>query len=363
MKILITTENMGGVWTYSLILAKGLKKSGVDVALAIIGNPLTISQKNELDSLTWYFIASKQEWMVAPWEDISRAGKWLMKLKKMVRPDIVHLNSFSYGALPWDIPVLITAHSCVLSWWEAVKKGPLPDEFFQYEEHILKGIRAADVVVAPSCTMLKAIEKFCKPLKSKKVIYNGADSSKYYSDTKENYIFCMGRLWDEAKNINLVIEAASEIHYPIYIAGQMESTGTHRVSKNVFFIGQIPQDEVACWLAKAAIYLLPVKYEPFGYTFLEAAYSGCAIVTGRIPSMKEIWKSSCIYADIDNSTELANTINSLMTDMGKRQQLAEKARKRALSRYKFEKMTSEYILLYRRMHNIKAKRNLKLQEL
>jgi glycosyltransferase involved in cell wall biosynthesis len=211
--------------------------------------------------------------------------------------------------------------------------------------------------------MLNAIEKFYKPLKAKKVIYNGADSSKYYSDIKENYIFCMGRLWDEAKNIGLVIEASAKIHYPIYIAGRMDNQGVHRISKNVFFIGQIPPDEVACWLAKAAIYLLPVKYEPFGYTFLEAAFSGCAIVTGRIPSMKEIWKNSCIYADTENSNELATTINSLMSDTGRRQQLAEKAMKRAISRYKCEKMTSEYILLYRRMHEMKVKRNLKFQEL
>jgi glycosyltransferase involved in cell wall biosynthesis len=224
------------------------------------------------------------------------------------------------------------------------------------------GIRSADVVVAPSNEMMKAVQKFYAPIKNTKVIYNGGDFSCFCTDVKEDYIFCMGRLWDEAKNIKLVLEAAPEIDYPVYIAGNLEKPYTSTIPKNVFFIGQIPQDQIKCWLAKAAIYLLPVIYEPFGYTFLEAAFSGCAIVTGRIPSMKEIWGNDVILADTKDSIRLAETVNSLMTDTGRRNILAKNAGRRAVSKYKSERMTSEYILLYREILEQNIIKNLKLQQ-
>jgi glycosyltransferase involved in cell wall biosynthesis len=362
MKILITTDNIGGVWTFSLNLARGLKRSGIDVVIAIIGNPLSVIQRKELGSLTWYFFGSKQEWMPDPWHDIERSGRWLLKLKNLESPDIVHLNTYTYGSLPWNVPVVITAHSCVLSWWDAVKAEQPPSWLSDYRKHVTEGIQSADVVVAPGKEMMKAVQKFYSPLNKSKVIYNGGDFSGFCTDIKEEYIFCMGRLWDEAKNIKLVLEAAPEINYPVYIAGDLEKPYTSTIPKNVFFIGQVPRDQIRCWLAKAAIYLLPVIYEPFGYTFLEAAFSGCAIVTGRIPSMKEIWGDDVIFADTRDSIGLAKTINSLMSDAPKRNMLAMNAGRRAMLKYKSERMTSEYILLYREILEQNIRKNLKLQE-
>jgi hypothetical protein len=43
------------------------------------------------------------------------------------RPDIIHLNgTFTHGALRWHAPTLVTGHSCVLSWWRAVKGEDAP---------------------------------------------------------------------------------------------------------------------------------------------------------------------------------------------------------------------------------------------
>ena len=34
---------------------------------------------------------------------------------------------------------------------------------------------------------------------------------------------------------------------------------------------------------------LPARYEPFGLSILEAALSGCALVLGDLPSLRELW--------------------------------------------------------------------------
>ena len=60
------------------------------------------------------------EWMDEPWDDVARAGDWLLALEERDRPDVVHLNGYVHGAAALSRPCLVAAHSCVLSWWAAV---------------------------------------------------------------------------------------------------------------------------------------------------------------------------------------------------------------------------------------------------
>ena len=346
MKILITTDNIGGVWTYSLNLARGPQLAGMDVCLAVIGEQLSLRQKKELEFVTSYFFSCRQEWMENPWDDIDRTGPMLIELAESSGFEIIHLNSYSFGSLPWKVPVVMTAHSCVGTWWEAVKREPLPDKWSEYSRRVRKGVKAADFIVAPSQFMLDSVKRLYGPENMSQVIYNGCDQKQFFCEKKENYVFSMGRLWDEAKNIKLILDAAPEIKYPIYIAGDQAGLAISDIPPNVHFTGHLPANEVAIWLSKAAIYLLPVKYEPFGYTFLEAAFSSCAIITGDIESMHEIWKNTVFYTDPYDSNGLASKINMLMASEYQRKKISGKSLNRAHARYTSDRMTAEYFKLY-----------------
>lgn len=361
MKILMTTDNIGGVWTFSLLLANGLKRHGADVTLAIIGDPLTSSQRMELKGIPYYSIIAKQEWMESPWDDVSKTGRWLLSLKKFLQPDIIHLNSFSLGSLQWGSPVVMTIHSCVLSWWEAVKNEYAPVEWSIYQRHIGEGLRNANMVVAPSKAMMDAAEKYYQPFQQKEVIYNGGNSSLFESDVKEDFVFSMGRIWDEAKNIRLVIEAAPYIDYPIYVAGDTTGVDISSLPGNVHLLGKITSREISAWLSKAAIYLLPVKYEPFGYSFLEAAFSKCMIITGDIASAREIWDGTVAYANTSDHRKLASMVNDTMKDKNYRETMAERAYERAIQKYTVGEMTAEYLALYNEQEELFVNQSLKLQ--
>jgi glycogen synthase len=41
MRVLITTDTIGGVWTYAMELARALAPRRVEIALATMGAPLT----------------------------------------------------------------------------------------------------------------------------------------------------------------------------------------------------------------------------------------------------------------------------------------------------------------------------------
>src|SRR5688500_868611 len=121
MRVLMTTDTIGGVWTFSLELARALEPYGVEVALATMGAPLTSAQETELRwlrNVQVYASDFKLEWMEEPWAEVAEAGEWLLWVADCVRADVVHLNNYVHGALPWELPPLVVGHSCVLSWWE-----------------------------------------------------------------------------------------------------------------------------------------------------------------------------------------------------------------------------------------------------
>ncbi len=355
MKILMTTDNIGGVWTFSTDMARGLKKYGAEVVLAVIGEPLTFRQKKELSGLTYHHFVARQEWMDNPWQNVYATGQWLMWLKELENPDILHLNSYTLGCLDWDIPVTITIHSCVLSWWEAVKMEKAPGMWDEYRKHVKTGIQSAGFVTAPSGFMLGAAEKHYGTLRDKKLIYNGRSPNSFKRGAKEKIIFSMGRLWDEAKNVRLLIEAARYIDYPVYIAGKVNPDEAISLPLNVNLLGQLSPRQVSRWLSKSWVYALPVKYEPFGYTFLEAAFSGCALVGGDIPSMHEIWKDAMEYTNTSDAKQLARTLNELLSNDWHLNYMANKAYSHANENYKEEKMLENYFKLYSNMKSYKRK--------
>src|SRR3954471_22465511 len=119
MKVLISTDTVGGVLTYTAELAAALEATGDEVVVATMGPRLRQAQREDLPSGV-HESEFRLEWMEDPWEDVSAAGEWLLQQEEEERPDIVHLCSYAHGSLPFQAPKVLVAHSCVLSWWRAV---------------------------------------------------------------------------------------------------------------------------------------------------------------------------------------------------------------------------------------------------
>jgi len=74
---------------------------------------------------------------------------------------------------------------------------------------------------------------------------------------------------------------------------------------------------------------LPARYEPFGLTALEAAWSGCALVLGDIDSLREVWDGAAIFVAPDDHAALAHALRRLIADTALRERYAALARERA----------------------------------
>ena len=157
----MTADAVGGVWTYALELARVLGVHGTEVALAVMGPPPSAAQRAEaarLPNVALYDGGYALEWMDDPWDEVDRAGRWLLDLANRCSPDVVHLNGYAHAALPWPCPVLVAAHSCVFSWWSAVYGQTAPEKYGEYRRRVRAGLMAADLVGAPTAAMLGALE-------------------------------------------------------------------------------------------------------------------------------------------------------------------------------------------------------------
>ena len=348
-RILMTSDCVGGVWNYSLDLAGALGLFGVQVGIATMGPRPSQDQRAQaarIPNLQLFESDYKLEWMDSPWADVDAAGIWLLEVARNFQPDLVHLNGFSHAGLAWDAPVVVVAHSCLRSWWNAVKSEPMPKGFAEYTLRVLAALRCANLLVAPTSAMMDAMVQNYDLSVPTKVISNGCFRSGHLPAEKIELILTAGRLWDEAKNIQLLERIAPKLKWPIHAAGEnRRSPGCQQAMKNIRLLGHLSDLKLAEYLNMAAIYVAPALYEPFGLTVLEAALSGCSLVLSDIPSFRENWDGAALLISTEDPDQWCAVLNRLSEDRELRNNLARKARQRALE-LRPEEIGTRYFNMY-----------------
>lgn len=335
LRVLMTTDTVGGVWVYACELIRALAVHDVHVTLATMGVPPNRAQLDELGELPNADLVSSSfdlEWMQEPWRDVDAAGEWLLAVAADVKPDLVHLNGYAHAVLPFGVPVVVVAHSCVATWFRAVRGVDAPPEWDEYRRRVTAGLQAANMIVGPTYGVLRDILAAYGVVRRAKVIWNGRDAADWRRGRKEPFVLAAGRLWDEAKGLAVLDAAAAEVRWPVHVAGSTSGpVGEGAVQPaGVGVLGELRPDVLADWMSRASIYALPARYEPFGLSVLEAALAGSALVLGRIETLEEVWGDAALYVTPGDAHELAHTLNLLIADPLRRRALAAQSRARAL---------------------------------
>lgn len=337
MRVLMTADTVGGVFSYTIELASALAARGVQIALATMGGPLSAGQQHAalaIPGLSLFTSEHRLEWMDEPWDDVARSGDWLLDLERKLRPDIIHLASYAHAARGFRAPTVVVAHSCVLSWWSAVFGEDAPPRYDRYRREVRRGLDCAAAIVAPTWAMLHALIHHHGPVSRARVISHAVDPGRAYPGEKEALIFTLGRLWDPAKNLAALASVAKRLPWAVRAGGSLvHPDGGARAVPGIEALGVLPPREATRWLARAAIYAHPALYEPFGLAVAEAALAGCALVLGDIPSLREIWgEERAIYVDPRDPGDLEHALRFLIRRPGIRVELGQRARARALAR-------------------------------
>jgi len=366
MHVLVTTDTISGVWTYTRELVSGLVSRGLRVTLVSFGEvplPDQTAWMDNLHGLDYRPTAFRLEWMHEGEQDYEDSAAYLMSLVQEIRPDVLHLNQFCYGGLAVDVPRLVVAHGDLITWWLAVH-GHEPKSarwLSRYRETVVRGLLGATTVVAPSASMLEALHLSYVQVKNEQVIYNGRNPiffNPYVS--KEDSVLSVGRMLDAGKQVHLLTQ--HEHPLSVCIVGSEHPVNAPRlpiradvkVSTDQLCVslkGPQTESQLRNLYSRAAVYAATARYEPFGMDALEAALSRCAIVANDIPSFREVWGDDAVYFRTNDAASLASTIRELSEDRERCRAYANRAYQRARDRYNHKRMIDEYLQLYRSLRS------------
>lgn len=348
-RIFMTADAVGGVWTYALDLAAGLAPLGYETTLAVVGpapSPQAAAAARRVPGLTLMATGLPLDWTAEHAGAVEAAGAALARLARTARADVVHLNSpaFAVGR-PFEAPVVGACHSCLATWWSAVKDGPPPPDFRWRTQTLWRGLVACDVLTAPTDAFAEATARTYEAPRPQ-VVHNGRAPAATPAAPRERMVFTSGRLWDEGKGVATLDAAAPAIGAPVIAAGPLSGPNGARADvRNLTTLGALGAGEVRGWLARAPVFVSAALYEPFGLGVLEAAQAGCALVLSDIPTFRELWADCALFVPPRDPAALSAACNRLLEDEVQAGRLGAAARTRA-ARYTPEAMAAGAAQVY-----------------
>jgi glycogen synthase len=367
MRVLVTTDTISGVWTYTQELVTGLANRGVQVTLVSFGDiplPERTAWMNDVAGLDYRPTAFRLDWMQDGEQDFGDSSAYLTAVAQEVRPALLHLNQLCYGSLPVDAPRLVVAHGDFISWWLGVHgREPKESRWLRwYRDTITAGLLAADLVVAPTVWMLDTVRACYLRPRHDAVVYNGRNPAHFNPYVnKEESVLAVGRLWDAARQVNLLTQHAHPV--PLCIVGQ-DTTSDLRVpirtdvkveldDIRVAVRGPQTDTQLRSLYSRATIYAATSRYEPFSMAALEAAFSRCAIVANDIPALREVWGEAALYFRANDGRSLARVIQKLHDSPELCRMHALRAYQRARECFTSRRMVDEYLRLYRTLGKLR----------
>jgi glycogen(starch) synthase len=350
--VLLTTDVVGGVWDFCLTLASTLTRCDTArVTLLALGEP-SLAQRAEAAAagVDLRSAALKLEWMQDSAADVAATRRLVASVARDVQADVIHANQLAAACAEVEVPVVLTLHSDVLSWrrW-TLGDHLVPAQWQPYVDLARQALGRADAVVAVSRFLADEVAARYGVARPIQVIHNGWPASPTAISAPRGGTLLAGRVWDAAKNIALAAQAAHGWHPgQVHLAGEDVHPDGGRAAIPAPFtaLGFLPRARLDAELQRAAIYLSPARYDPFGLLPLQAALHGCALLLSDIPSYRELWADAALFCAPNDSQDLRRQWQRLLTDDNLRADLQARASQRATTCYTAERMTAAYSALY-----------------
>lgn len=332
-RVLMTVDAVGGVWRYTIDLARSLSGVGIEVLLVGLGPRPSPSQLDELETLTnskLFWLREPLDWMADHPDELRSLAARLSDIAGAENVDLLHLNVPSQArGLVVDRPIVVVSHSCLPTWWSEVRRTQLPAELWWQLEGNRLGLARADLVLSPTLSHALTLVRTYGPQSALRVLHNACDFSEPQTE-KEPFVFAAARWWDEGKNGRTLDEAARDCGWPVFMAGATTGPNGQAIElRHAKVLGPRSSAQVLESMGRAAIFAAPSLFEPFGLAVLEAALSGAALVLADIPTFRELWDGAALFVTPESPTEWSEAFARLADDSEQRVLLGRLARKRA----------------------------------
>lgn len=338
MKIVMTLDAVGGVWQHALDLARGLRERGASVVLAGLGprpDPDRMAAAHAIAPVEWG--DAPLDWLARSPRDLAPVAPWLDCVAARHRAEVLHLNLPTQAVgLTCGLPVLAMSHSCLATWFAAVRGTDVPPDLAWQRDLTARGLRAAGAVAAPSRAHADALVRCYGPLPGLVVVPNSSRAPPPPpAGPRHDRIVAVGRWWDDGKNGAVLDAAAACTDWPVQMIGALTGPNgaalcpAHAQQAGAQQAGALSHRDTLAAIARAGIFCAPSLYEPFGLAVLEAARAAVPLVLADIPTFRELWHDAAVLVDPRDPQALAAALNALARDPAGRARLGARARARA----------------------------------
>jgi glycosyltransferase involved in cell wall biosynthesis len=244
------------------------------------------------------------------------------------------------------------------------------DKVRYYAKNFLNKIRRAQrIIVISDFIRNEAIQSFGFSPEKLTTIHPGVDREIYrvYDPQDllptrekyrlpENFILFVGSL-EPRKNLERLLLAYQNLEKParsevkLVLAGFKGWENERIVSlirnmkTDVFYLGYLPQEDLAKIYNLARLFIYPSLYEGFGLPPLEAMACGCPVIVSHAASLPEVCGEGAFYVNPCDVGSIARGIDRVLKDEGLRILLASKGRERA-SQFSWEKSARAHLKLF-----------------
>ena len=213
-----------------------------------------------------------------------------------------------------------------------------------------KTLNAVDsCVVVSECTKQDLLKHFKIDERKVKVVYLGADKRFQQIDPAqveavkrkyaihERFLLAMGYV--QRKNLAAIITAFAQsrqkrdfililtTHADIQkYEALADSLG---IKDRILILDQLLDDEIVALYNGCHAFVFPSLYEGFGLPILEAMQCGAPVITSNSSSCPEVAGDATILVDPKNTQEIADAINEICENEGRRQELISRGFKRS----------------------------------
>ena len=367
MRILFWSElfrpYIGGAEIWGMSFLRRLIQRGHEVTVITSHDGIKLPDETSYDGIAIYRFPFRKILRTGDLQQFRVTRQQVASLKRLVKPDLIHVNAVSASALfhlqtadadrgsPW----LIRINQEILS-----ADGTAPNTLLR------RVLSTADWVTCVSAMLLEQVRKRAPEIvRRSSVIYSGLTVScegPRPLNINQGALLCLGRLVP-AKGFDLALDALAVAvrRFPrlrLIIAGDgparlnLERRAVELgLSKSVEFVGWVGPDLVTNLLSNTSVVLMPSRREGLPVVAIQAALAGKPIVAARVSGLPEavIPGETGLLIEKEDAQALADAICYLAERPETIVRMGQATRRRAQELFSEEKCVDAYDALYRKL--------------
>ena len=333
-------------------------------------NPLRIFQP-----LNFYELASSRlGFLPEPFAFSVRAMRAMaQRLRRGARYDLVHdVQCLGYGLLgirAFGLPMVTTIHHPLTVDRRAsfVRDQTMTDaigtmQFYPIGMQSFVARRMDRVLTSSEASGREILRDFGVRPDRLEMVWNGLDTDLYSPDPavvrNETEILCVGRASDPNKGIRTLIAALAELPHPVRLtlvdAGSTGNdarrwAGSLGCADRLDITGRIPTSALVNLYRRAALVVVPSRYEGFGLPAVEAMACGTPVVATSAGALPEVMRvgGGGLLVPRDDPEALAKAIATLLDQAETRRAMGARARPLIEATFSWPRVAERTARIYR----------------